>query len=163
MTTICKQPSFFLDADVVWIDAGTPELPASAANDEFFIGELATLLGVSQRALRFYEKRGLVSPRRDGRRRVYGRRDYQRVSLVLKGKRLGFTLTEITQMIDAAEGRASAGGLRLSVDTCTQQIAFFEARMREAIEALSELRAIHRSLCVQAGKNAAMVARPSES
>ena len=83
--------------------------------------------------------------------------------MVLKGKRLGFTLTEIAQMIDATQGRASAQGLRVSVETCMQQIVLFEGRMREAIEALSELRGLHRLLCVQAGKSIGTIAGPSES
>jgi DNA-binding transcriptional MerR regulator len=55
------------------------------------------------RALRFYEKRGLISPRRKGWVRIYGQVDSHRVSLILRAKKLGFTLAEAVRMIDFRE------------------------------------------------------------
>ena len=61
--------------------------------DELFsITELAKLLGITPRTIRFYEDRGLVTPRRVGTTRVYGIRDRARMILVLRGKRLGFSV-----------------------------------------------------------------------
>ena len=59
------------------------------------IGDMARTFNVSQRTLRFYEDRGLLSPRRDGSTRLYGASERQRLDMILRAKRLGFTLTEI--------------------------------------------------------------------
>ena len=70
----------------------------------YTIGDLAREFGVTLRTLRFYEDRGLLSPRREGTARIYDARDRSRLSVILKGKQLGFTLTEIRAMV--AEERA---------------------------------------------------------
>ena len=68
---------------------------------EFYsITELSDDLGVSARALRFYEDKGLVTPQRAGTTRVYTRRDRARMILILRGKRLGFTLREVKEWLD---------------------------------------------------------------
>ena len=121
-----------------------------AEKNEYTISELASEFGLTHRALRFYHSRGLISPQREGRRRIFGRADRDRLALIVKGKKLGFTLTEISQMIEAQSGRASAHTLKLSSEKCLQQIAFFERQMREAAEALTELREIHLALSRQA-------------
>ena len=72
----------------------------------FTIGELSREFGVTLRALRFYENKGLISPHRDGLNRLYSQGDRTRLALILKGKKLGFTLGEIRQMIAAEEGEA---------------------------------------------------------
>jgi DNA-binding transcriptional MerR regulator len=64
------------------------------------ISELAREFKVTPRALRFYEDRGLLSPRRDGLNRVYSGRDRGRLQLILRGKRVGFPLTEIKEILD---------------------------------------------------------------
>lgn len=66
----------------------------------FTVGELAGELDVTARALRFYEDRGLLRPRRAGHNRVYSRRDRARLILILRGKRLGFSLAEIRDWLD---------------------------------------------------------------
>ena len=63
------------------------------------------------RALRFYENKGLISPHRDGLNRLYSQGDRTRLALILKGKKLGFTLGEIRQMIAAEEGEADRDAL----------------------------------------------------
>ncbi|HEY5719606.1 MAG TPA: MerR family DNA-binding transcriptional regulator [Gammaproteobacteria bacterium] len=60
----------------------------------FTITELAKEFNVTPRAIRFYEDQGLLTPGREGRRRVYTRRDRVRLKLILRGKRLGFPLSE---------------------------------------------------------------------
>jgi DNA-binding transcriptional MerR regulator len=64
------------------------------------IQEVATALGVTPRTLRFYEDNGLISPQRVGSTRVYSRRDVGRMQLILRGKRLGFTIREIREFLD---------------------------------------------------------------
>ena len=70
---------------------------------EFSISELAREFDVTPRAIRFYEDQGLLSPRRDGQRRIYTLRDRTRLKLTLRGKRLGLTLSEIRELIDMYE------------------------------------------------------------
>lgn len=69
-------------------------------NDHCSIGDLAREFDVTPRAIRFYEDEGLLSPRRDGGRRVYAKRDYVRLKLILRGKRLGFSLAEVREMLE---------------------------------------------------------------
>ena len=68
------------------------------------IGEVSTKYEVTLRALRFYESRGLIAPRRIGAVRLYDPRDTRRLELILKGKQLGFTLSEIRDMLVAETG-----------------------------------------------------------
>lgn len=70
---------------------------------EFSISELAREFDVTPRAIRFYEHQGLLSPRRDGQRRIYAPRDRTRLKLTLRGKRLGLTLSEIRELIQMYE------------------------------------------------------------
>jgi len=70
---------------------------------EFSISELAREFDVTPRAIRFYEDRGLLSPRREGQRRIYTPRDRTRLKLTLRGKRLGLSLSEIRELIDMYE------------------------------------------------------------
>ena len=64
------------------------------------IQEVARELGVTHRTLRYYEDEGLISPRRLGTTRVYSRRDIGRMQLILRGKRLGFSIREIREFLD---------------------------------------------------------------
>jgi len=70
---------------------------------EYSISELAREFDVTPRAIRFYEDQGLLSPRRDGQRRIYTARDRTRLKLTLRGKRLGLALSEIRELIDMYE------------------------------------------------------------
>ncbi len=82
------------------------------------------------RALRFYEAKGLLSPRREGLARLYSAADRVRLQLILKGKRLGFTLAEISEMVEAHE-RNDAGPdqqLKLSREKCLEQISISSSR-----------------------------------
>jgi DNA-binding transcriptional MerR regulator len=70
---------------------------------EFSISELAREFDITPRAIRFYEDQGLLTPKRDGQRRIYTPRDRTRLKLTLRGKRLGLTLSEIRELIDMYE------------------------------------------------------------
>ena len=69
-------------------------------NNTYAIGELAEEFGVTSRALRLYEEEGLLDPRREGTRRIYNERDRVRLRLILRGKRLGWSLSEIRESFD---------------------------------------------------------------
>ena len=71
-----------------------------AKNRTYAIGELAGEFGVTSRALRLYEEEGLLEPRREGTRRIYSERDRVRLRLILRGKRLGWSLSEIRESFD---------------------------------------------------------------
>ena len=117
----------------------------------YTIGDLAREFGVTLRTLRFYEDRGLLSPRRDGTARIYDARDRERLSVILKGKQLGFTLTEIRALL--AEERSADGpamDLRLSLDQIEDQIRHLEQQKIEIIEALEELKARRSTLAIAA-------------
>jgi DNA-binding transcriptional MerR regulator len=107
----------------------------------YTIGDLAREFGVTLRTLRFYEDRGLLSPRREGMARIYDARDRSRLSVILKGKQLGFTLTEIRAMLaEEREADAPATNLKLSLPQVEDQIAHLEQQKIEIEEALAELR-----------------------
>ena len=134
------------DDDVFWVES--PSDPTDGSGDEsiYSIGDLARKFDVSLRTLRFYESRGLLSPSRQGHHRRYGRKDADRLTVVLKAKKLGFTLAEIHEMITANGGEASRQTLKLSREKCLEQIALFERKLAETEEALAELRWIYTSL-----------------
>lgn len=66
----------------------------------YTISDLAKEFGITTRTIRFYEDEGLLSPRRDGQRRIYSARDRTLLKLILRGKRLGFTLAESRTLFD---------------------------------------------------------------
>jgi DNA-binding transcriptional MerR regulator len=106
----------------------------------FSIGDLAREFGVSLRTLRFYEDRGLLSPKRQGTMRLYGARERVRLSMILKGKQLGFTLGEISAMLASDEAaRGTPGELKLSLDQIKDQISHLERQKAEIETAIEEL------------------------
>src|SRR6185437_3535893 len=81
---------------------------AQESSDDFArIGEVARNFDVTLRALRFYEDRGLIHPRREGTTRLYSRRDRARLTLILLGRRIGFSLREVKQMMDLYDPKGS--------------------------------------------------------
>lgn len=71
---------------------------------EFFsISDLARDFDVTLRTIRFYEEQGLIEPQRDGRQRVFNRRDRARLKLILRGKRIGLSLSDIRDILDLYE------------------------------------------------------------
>ena len=141
----CNPPNMLAAGpeDIFWIESEPGRPAAESDKSEFTINELANEFALTHRALRFYESRGLLAPRRDGRRRFFSRADRRRLALILKGKKLGFTLTEISEMVEAEAGRATQHGLKLTAEKCEEQIKHFERQIVEAGEALQELRRIH--------------------
>jgi DNA-binding transcriptional MerR regulator len=109
----------------------------------YSVGELARALGVTPRTLRFYEDKGLLAPRRAGHARVYGGRDRRRLTLILRGKRLGFTLREVRDWLELFEpepGRPT-GTSRLK-DRLRQRIASLEQQRADLDATLAELRQV---------------------
>jgi len=116
--------------------------PESLAPGNITIGELARESGVTLRALRFYQSKGLLAPHRDGGARVFSHTDRDRLALILQGKRLGFTLTEIREML-AARAHGCTNALPISRRKCVEQINMLERQRRDIETALAELRQIY--------------------
>jgi DNA-binding transcriptional MerR regulator len=139
------EPILAVGSEVVWSDASDTSVPL-ANSEALTISQMAAKFGVTPRALRFYESKGLLSPARRGRGRVYTHTDQQHVGLILKGRRLGFTISEIAQMVAAEDGRASPQSLKMTRQKCQDQIAHLERQVKETTEALAELRRMYVSL-----------------
>ncbi|CAM5182737.1 MerR family DNA-binding transcriptional regulator [Oligella ureolytica] len=77
------------------------------AQEIWSISDLAEMYQVTPRTLRYYEDQGIISPARDGQKRIYNQRDRTRLKLALRGKRLGFSLAEIRNLIDMYDGPGS--------------------------------------------------------
>ena len=114
-------------------------------SETYSIGELSREFGVTPRAIRFYEDRGLLAPQRKGQMRVFGSRDRVRLRLILRGKRLGFSLAEIREYLDLYDADPSQlEQLRHLHRSVGARIATLQAQ-REALEqTLSELEDIRR-------------------
>ena len=107
----------------------------------FTIGDLAREFGVTLRTLRFYEDRGLLSPLREGMLRLYDGRDRTRLQIILKGKQLGFTLSEIRDMVGSSVYVDNAPPkLELTQEQIATQISYLDNQRIEIEAALAELR-----------------------
>ncbi len=84
---------------VQFVDGSQPAPSAETAKPRYTIGELAEEFGITTRAIRFYEARGLISPERIGANRSYSHRDRARLILILRGKNLGFSLEDIGEYL----------------------------------------------------------------
>ncbi|MGL4811782.1 MAG: MerR family transcriptional regulator [Beijerinckiaceae bacterium] len=115
------------------------EVAASPSAIEFSIGDLAREFGVTLRALRFYEHRGLLSPRRQGLNRLYTAADKARLGLILKGKQLGFTLTEIQNLLAAHQDDATKVDLPLSREQMQTQLDVLRTQRDQLEAAIREL------------------------
>jgi DNA-binding transcriptional MerR regulator len=115
------------------------QLPAVSSG--LAIGELAQQAGITIRALRFYQSKGLL-PRHEGQTGLFSQEDRDRLTFILRGKRLGFTLAEIGEML-AARARGVAGALPISRKKCIEQIRLLEQQRNDIDRALAELRQIY--------------------
>jgi DNA-binding transcriptional MerR regulator len=107
----------------------------------FTITDLAHEFKVTARAIRFYEDKGLLHPSRQGMNRVYTKRDRARLILILRGKRLGFSLAEIREMINLYDlGDGQTEQLRVTLKRSVDRLKALEAQRRDIETAISELR-----------------------
>lgn len=107
----------------------------------FTIRQLCLEFKVTPRALRFYEDKGLLSPAREGQNRVYSRRDRGRLILILRGKRMGLSLTEIHDILELY--KAGDGGLTQATQTLKkmrERITALEAQREDINQSIEELR-----------------------
>ena len=112
-------------------------------SETFGIAELAREFAVTTRTIRFYEDKNLLSPVRQGQRRVYSLRDRVRLRLIMRGKRLGFALDEIRQMIDLYDVDPSeVTQLHHFLDKIRERQAQLIAQKHDISETLTELERI---------------------
>lgn len=117
--------------------------PEPDNRDLFAIADLAKEFGISTRAIRFYEAKGLIQPERVGGTRVFRRRDRARLILILRGKRLGFSLREISDYLALYEADRSQQTTML-IDLIDQRLALLEAQMQDLQTTITELRELRK-------------------
>lgn len=108
--------------------------------DAFSISDLCAEFSVTPRALRFYEDEGLIAPERRGTQRIYSHADRARLAWILRGKRVGFSLAEIKEMIDlydVGDGRRIQKQVTLA--RCRDRIQLLENQKRDIDAHITEL------------------------
>ena len=138
--------------DGIDLPAGNRESAGAAGVcDGLTIAELAHETGVTLRALRFYESKGLLGRHGGGgAARVFSQADRDRVALILQGKRLGFTLSEIRELLATPASRC-AKVLPIGRRKCVDQINLLERQRRDIDQAIAELRQIYTEMLTDAG------------
>lgn len=118
-------------------------------SETYGIAELAKEFGVTTRTVRFYEDKGLISPTREGQRRIYSPRDRVRLRLIMRGKRLGLSLDEIAGLIDLYDADPSeVTQLKQFVDVIRERKSVLESQKKDIEDSLSEMNRLEKQ-CVQ--------------
>ena len=106
------------------------------------IQQMCAAFGVTPRTLRFYESKELLSPKREGTRRLFTRRDSARLKLILRGKRFGFSLEEIRQLLDMYDiDDEQATQIQETYRIACARLEQMERQRDELTEAIDELKA----------------------
>lgn len=137
----------FPDRDEIDVDVHVNFVSLRAMSDrkgkaEYTIRELADRFDVTARTLRFYEQKGLLCPKRRGSTRVYSAADAARLDLILRGRRVGFSLEEIREMQEIERlDEGSRGRLEAALGRFRNRIDTLERQRRDIDYALAELNA----------------------
>jgi DNA-binding transcriptional MerR regulator len=115
--------------------------PESENRDLFAIADLAREFGISTRTIRFYEAKGLITPERVGSTRVFRRRDRARLILILRGKRLGFSLRDISDYLKLYDADREQQ-VHLLVEKVEQRLASLERQRADLEQTMGELKEI---------------------
>jgi DNA-binding transcriptional MerR regulator len=109
-------------------------------NRYWTIGELSREFQATARALRFYEDKGMLHPQRDGLNRLYSVRDRARLQLILRGKRVGFALSEIREMIDLYDlGDNQRAQMQRSLEKYVEQVGLLKQQHEDIVGSIKEL------------------------
>ncbi len=121
-----------------------PRLSGMSALERFYtITELTREFGVSTRTLRFYEDEGLIHPERRGRTRLFRPADRRLIQEILRGRRIGFTIAEIREIIQVyKDPPGEAGQLRLLMKRVEEKRAELVQKRRDIDETLDELNSV---------------------
>jgi DNA-binding transcriptional MerR regulator len=119
-----------------------PGAPSDSSDEALYsIGDLASEFAISTRAIRFYEIKKLINPRRVGANRVYTRRDRARLLLILRGKRLGFSLDEVAEYLNLYDADPNQmAQTRMLLQKVETAIGELEQKQQDIEKTLSELR-----------------------
>ncbi len=122
-------------------DSGQQHTETGVTETYKTISEMCAEYQVTPRTLRFYEYKELLHPRREGQKRLFTRRDEARLKLILRGKRFGFSLDEIRELLDLYEiGDQQTTQLTRTYEKAQVRLAAMEQQRQELDEAISELR-----------------------
>lgn len=114
--------------------------PEPENRDLFAIADLAREFGISTRAIRFYESKGLLSPERVGSTRVFRRRDRARLILILRGKRLGFSLRDVSEYLSLYDAdRTHRAQVSRLIELVDKRVALLDQQMSDLRTTISEL------------------------
>jgi len=118
---------------------------ADQSSETYSITALSNEFDVTTRTIRFYEDQGLISPERKGRTRIYSVRDRIRLKLVLRGKRLGFSLGEIAEIIDLYDTEpGEAAQLEFFLNKIAERTTLLKQQKKDIEITLKELRVIEK-------------------
>ena len=116
--------------------------PASVIGPDELLGirDMTRLFGVTARALRFYEEKNLIAPKRQGQERLYSRRDRGRLRLVFMGKAVGFSLEDVRAMLDLYDlGDGGVTQMKVARAKYREQVGRLQAQKRDIDTAIAEL------------------------
>jgi len=116
----------------------------SQPRDLFAIADLAREFGISTRAIRFYESKGLLAPERVSGARIFRRRDRARLILILRGKRLGFSLRDISDYLGLYDTQSQTAQVALLVGKVDERLLLLEAQLADLETTIGELREIRK-------------------
>ena len=133
-------------------DGGSPGTVMNGTR-RYAIGELCEAFGITARALRFYEDEGLIAPERRGTARFYSDRDRARLSWILRGKRVGFSLNEIREMLDLYDlGDQRRTQRQVTIERCQQRIDALKHQKNDIDATIAELEQFLKTLGAEAGQ-----------
>jgi DNA-binding transcriptional MerR regulator len=118
--------------------------PEPENRDLFAIADLSQEFGISTRAIRFYESKGLLNPERVGSTRVFRRRDRARLILILRGKRLGFSLRDISDYLSLYDAQSQTKQVSMLIDKVDERLSLLERQKKDLETTITELREIRK-------------------
>ena len=132
--------------------------PSTTEQERLYgISELASELGITARAIRFYEAKGLLTPPRANGGRVYTRRERARLKLILRAKSIGFSLAEVKQFLDLYGDRGEGRPQQVAfvAERSNALIKELEQKQADVAATLEELKDIHRQCLRYLAENGA--------